>query len=90
LAVTPDTALSMAFLPAAYGSASDLGMLITIKFPNGSEIFTSNFVAGAFTVDADGQKLESTSLVTNEAFHASGKVGNSNEPGSGPGGYAYN
>ncbi|MBK6965325.1 MAG: hypothetical protein IPH20_15675 [Bacteroidales bacterium] len=90
MAVAPDPTLSMAFLPAAYGSASDLGMGITVKFPNGSMIFTSNSPAGAYTIDAEGNKLESTSLVTNDAFSASGTVDNSNDPGSGPGGYAYN
>jgi len=90
MAVVPDPTLSMAFLPAAYGSASDLGMGITVKFPNGSMIFTNNSPVGAYTIDADGNKLENTSLVTNDAFFANGTVDNSNDPGSGPGGYAYN
>jgi hypothetical protein len=90
MAVAPDPIQSQAMLPAAYGSSSDQGMGIMIKFPNGSEIFTSNIVDGSFTVNADGMKLENTSLVTNNAFHASGTAGNSNDPGSGPGGYAYN
>lgn len=90
MAVAPDPQLSIAFLPAAYGSASDQGMAITVKFPNGSDIFTTNFPAGAFTIAADGLKIESTSLVTNNAFSAGGTVDNSTEPGSGPGGYAYN
>jgi hypothetical protein len=90
MAVAPDPTLSMALLPAAYGSTSDLGMGITVKFPNGSMIFTNNSPAGAYTIDADGNKLENTSLVTNDAFFANGTVDNSNDPGSGPGGYAYN
>jgi hypothetical protein len=90
MAVAPDPQLSMALLPATYGSVSDQGMGIIIKFPNGSQIFSTNSPAGAFTVATDGSKLESTSLVTNNAFSAIGTVDNSNDPGSGPGGYAYN
>ncbi|MBK7173690.1 MAG: hypothetical protein IPH84_10765 [Bacteroidales bacterium] len=90
MAVVPDPAVSMAFLPANYGSLSDQGMSIMVKFPNGSQIFTSNSVAGSYVVDADGNKIESTNLVANDAFSASGTVDNSNKPGSGPGGYAYN
>jgi hypothetical protein len=90
MAVAPDPTVSMAFLPAAYGSSSDQGMSINILFPNGSEIFTSNTVAGSFTIDAEGRKLQSSNLVINNAFSASGTVEGSNNPGSGPGGYAYN
>ncbi|MHC1777040.1 MAG: hypothetical protein AB9834_16690 [Lentimicrobium sp.] len=90
MAVVPDPTVSLALLPAAYGSASDLGMGITVKFPNGSMIFTNNSLAGAYTIDADGNKLENTSLVTNDAFFANCTFENSSEPGSGPGGYAYN
>lgn len=88
--VVPDASQSMAFLPATFGSASLQGMTITIKFPNGSGIFTSNFIDGAFTVDVNGRMIASTNLVADEAFSASGNDGDSNTPGSGPGGYAYN
>lgn len=90
MATVPDQQLSMVSLPATYGSASDLGMGIMVLFPNGTRIFTANSPAGAFTIDSGGNKLENTSLVTNNAFTALGSYNNSNEPGSGPGGYAYN
>jgi hypothetical protein len=61
-------------------------MGITVEFPNGVLIFTSNFVDGAFTVDVNGRILAKTNLVANEAFSAGGTVENSNLPGSGPGG----
>ena len=61
-----------------------------IMFPNGAEIGTSNSPAGAFTVNAAGTRLASTNLVANDDFLAAGTVDNSNLPGSGPGGYAYN
>jgi len=89
-AVVPTAPLSMALLPAAFGSPSLSGMGITIDFPNGSHIFTSNSVDGAFTIDANGRNLASTNLVLNAAFSAGGQVEDSNLPGSGPGGYAYN
>lgn len=89
MAVTPDPQISMAFLPANYGSVSDVGMGIIIKFPNGSYIATKN-TAGAYTISADGQKIENTAAVANTAFLANGTSGNSNDPGSGPGGYAFN
>jgi hypothetical protein len=64
-------------------------MGIIIKFPNGSYIATKN-TAGAYTISADGQKIENTAAVANTAFLANGTSGNSNDPGSGPGGYAFN
>ncbi|MDD4602999.1 MAG: hypothetical protein PHF97_04245 [Bacteroidales bacterium] len=88
--IVPPSAKSTAFLPATFGSASLQGMAITITFPNGSTIFTSNALDGSFTVDINGRVLASTSLVSDDAFLASGNVDNSNLPGSGPGGYAYN
>jgi len=81
MAIVPEPTLSMAFLPAAYGSVSDVGMGITVKFPNSSMIFTSNSPAGVSTIDADGNKPESTSLLTNNAISAIGQVDNSTEPG---------
>jgi hypothetical protein len=65
-------------------------MGITVKFPIGSDIFTTNFPAETLTVATDGSKIESTSLVANNAFSASGIVDNNIEPGSGPAGYACN
>jgi len=88
--VVPLSPLSVAILPAAYGSPSLEGQGIMIMFPNGAEIGTSNSPAGAFTVNAAGTLLASTNLVANDAFLAAGTVDNSNLPGSGPGGYAYN
>lgn len=88
--VTPSSQLSMALLPAAFGSSSLQGMGITIDFPNGSHVFTSNTFDNSFTIDANGRVLSSTSLVNNDAFSAGGPVDNSNLPGSGPGNYAYN
>lgn len=90
MVVLPDTTLSSALLPAQYASASETGMTIVIKFPNGSVIATDNSVNGSFTVDETGNVIESSALVANDAFTASGTVDNSNNPGSGPGGYAYN
>jgi hypothetical protein len=90
MVVTPDPQQSLMMLPATYGSSSDAGAALMVKFPNGSYIFTSNAVAGSFTVDASGTKIESTAAVLNNAFSAGGTVENSTEPGSGPGGYAYN
>ncbi|NOU46157.1 MAG: hypothetical protein HOO86_03745 [Bacteroidales bacterium] len=88
--IVPVATLSMAFLPAAFGSVSQMGMAINVEFPNGSHISTTNFVDGSFSVDANGRVIASTNLVADEAFSAAGLVENSNEPGSGPGGYAYN
>ena len=88
--ITPTGSLSIAFLPIAYGSPSLQGLGINIEFPNGSHISSSNLVDGAFTIDANGRVLASTSLVANAAFIAGGQVDDSNLPGSGPGGYAYN
>ena len=88
--VVPAGPLSIALLPATFGSASLSGMGITIDFPNGSNFFTSNSIDGAFTIDANGRNLASTNLVSTAAFSAGGQVEDSNLPGSGPGGYAYN
>jgi hypothetical protein len=88
--IVPATPLSIALLPASFGSSSSLGMGITVQFPNGSQIATTNSPEGAFTVDANGRVLANTNLVSNNAFFASGTIDNSNLPGSGPGGYAYN
>jgi hypothetical protein len=65
-------------------------MGINIEFPNGSHIATTNTVDGSFTIDVNGRLLANTNLVQKEAFSAGSGIGNSNEPGSGPGGYAYN
>jgi len=89
-AVVPTAPLSIAILPAAFGSPSASGQGIIIMFPNGANIGTNNSFDGSFTVDAAGNVLASTSLVSSSAFTASGPVENSNLPGSGPGGYAYN
>lgn len=88
--VIPQAPLSLAILPASFGSSSLLGQGINIIFPNGSELSTANSTDGAFTVNAVGQVLASTALVATDAFLASGTVDDSNLPGSGPGGYAYN
>jgi hypothetical protein len=90
LAIAPVVNLSIALLPAYFGSPSTTGMGINVEFPNGSHIFTTNSIDGSFIVDENGYVLESTDAVSNEAFSAGGTVENSNEPGSGPGGYAYN
>lgn len=89
LAVTPDANLSTAILPAAFGSISESGMGVNVMFPNGTQISTANDVA-ALTVDANGRILSNTPAFEGNAFTASGLVDDSNEPGSGPGGYAYN
>ncbi|MBK6965328.1 MAG: hypothetical protein IPH20_15690 [Bacteroidales bacterium] len=44
----------------------------------------------ACTYITEGNKPESTSLVTNDALSACGTGGNSNDQGSGPSGDAYN
>ncbi len=88
--VVPDQQLSMAFLPGSYGSQSDQGLGIIIEFPNGSTIMTNNDEAGTFTVDPTGRIIESTALVEDDAFLASTGIGDSNDPNSGPGLYAYN
>jgi len=88
--IVPTATLSMALLPSTFGSVSQMGMAINIDFPNGSNISTSNFVDGSFSVDINGRVISSTNLVADEAFSAGGQVDNSNNPGSGPGGYAYN
>jgi len=88
--VAPDPQLSMVFIPGTYGSQSEQGMGIIIKFPNGSSIFTNNEVAGSFTIDPTGNVIESTSLVENDAFFAHTYIGDSEDPTSGPGQYASN
>ena len=81
---------SMATLPLPYNTTPASGEGIIITFPNGSFIGTTNDVAGAFTVSADGRTITSTAAVSSEAFTASTNVIDANTPGSGPGGYAYN
>lgn len=88
--IVPTATVSMAFLPAPFGSTSTSGMGISVEFPNGSYISTSNLVDGSFTVDANGRVIASTNLVADEAFGAAGQVEDSTYAGSGPGGYAYN
>lgn len=90
MAVLPDPQLSMAFLPGTYGSQSESGMAFLIEFPNGSTIFTNNTDDGSFTVDPTGNIIESTALVEDDAFLAATNIGDSNDPLSGPGLYAYN
>jgi hypothetical protein len=81
---------NMATLPLPYNTTPTIGQGILITFPNGSFIGTSNSVDGSFTVSADGRTISSSAAVSSEAFTASTSVGDSNTPGSGPGGYAYN
>jgi len=81
-------ALSLATLPETFGSTSLSGQGIMINFPNGSSIFTEN-MAGALIVSANGRSLSNVSIPGTEAFSA-GTGDDSNLPGSGPGGYAYN
>lgn len=90
MVVLPDTTISMAFLPKEYGMASESGYGIIIQFPNGFNIGTNNGSNGTFTISADGNTLKSTPLVEDEAFSAGNIALSSNDPGSGPGGYAYN
>lgn len=90
MVVLPDTTISMAFLPKEYGIASESGYGIIIQFPNGFNIGTNNGSNGTFTISADGNTLKSTPLVEDEAFSAGNIALSSNDPGSGPGGYAYN
>lgn len=88
--VTPDATLSLALLPSTFGTTAPSGDGISVMFPNGSTIATTNG-AGALSVSSDGKTLSSTSAVSTMAFTASsGTVADSNMPGSGPGGYAYN
>ncbi len=88
--VVPKSPISIALLPASFGTSSLVGQGISIEFPNGSHIFTSNSLDGSFSIDTEGRTLASTELVKNKAFSAGGTVENSTLPGSGPGGYAYN
>ncbi len=90
MVVLPDTTLSMAMLPKEYGMASESGFGIMIKFPNDAFIGTNNSVNGTFTISADGNTLKSTPLVEDGVYMATTNIGTSNDPGSGPGGYAYN
>ena len=88
--VVPVTPISVAVLPEFFGGTPKLGMGFTVNFPNGSYIYTNNTVENSFTVDPYGQYISSSEIVSGEAYGASGIIGNANEPGSGPGGYAWN
>lgn len=90
MSVVPNAQMSMVFLPGAYGSQSAQGQGLLLEFPNGSTIMTNNDCDGAFTVDPTGKVIASSALVEDDAFLASSNIGDANEPGSGPGGYAYN
>lgn len=90
MAVVPDQQLSMALLPGAYASEGEQGMGFVIEFPNGSTIMTNNNDAGCFTVNPAGTLIASTALVEDDAFLAGTNIGDSNNPLSGPGQYAYN
>lgn len=90
MAVVPNHELSMAFLPGTFASQGQSGMGIMIDFPNGSTIMTNNNETGCFTVDPTGNVIESTALVENDAFLAHTGIGDSENPTSGPGLYAYN
>jgi hypothetical protein len=71
------------------GATSQTGDGVSVSFPNGTTIMTTNDVGG-LTVSADGKTISSTSAVATKAFTATGTVSDSNTAGSGPGGYAYN
>lgn len=90
VAVVPDAKLSMAFLPGTYSSDGEQGMGFLIEFPNGSSIMTNNNMNGCFTVNPSGTVIASTALVEGDAFLATTNIGDSNDPASGPGQYAYN
>lgn len=90
MAITPNSQLSMAILPASYGSQSEPGQGLIIEFPNGSTIMTNNNIAGAFTVNPQGNVIASSALVEDDAYLAATNIGDSNNPMSGPGQYAYN
>ncbi len=88
--VIPVAPISLAMLPEFYGGIPKTGMGFKIDFPNGSYIYTNNTYENSFTVDPYGQYISSNEMPNEEAFGASGIIGNANEPGSGPGGYAWN
>jgi hypothetical protein len=88
--VVPVSPISVAMLPETFGSTSKWGMGFQINFPNGSHIGTNNAIDGSFTVDLYGHYIANSNLVSEEAFSAGLSIYNSNDPGSGPGGYAYN
>jgi hypothetical protein len=87
--VVPSSPTSTATLSTVFGSTSGSGEGIYVSFPNGSTIFTVNN-EGALAVSSDGNTLSSTEAFAGDAFSASSSIPDSNIPGSGPGGYAYN
>ena len=90
MVVLPDTVHSLVLVPGEYNSTSTYGQGIFITFPNGYSIGTNNLIDGTFTVDPTGTIISSTSAVENDAFDAGTTELSSNEPNSGPGGFAYN
>lgn len=89
MTVLPDTIVSMVFVPGQFNSLSTSGMAVSVKFPSGYSIITTNTGDGNFSVDATGTLISSTPLVENHAFSAGNAELDSNDPASGPGGYAY-
>jgi hypothetical protein len=90
MAVVPNQELSMVFIPGNYGSQGAQGMGIIIEFPNGSTIMTNNSYDGCFSIDPTGTVIASTAIVEDDAFLAGTGIGDSEDPTSGPGLYAYN
>jgi hypothetical protein len=80
--IVPVSPESTAILPANFGSNSKTGMNIKIVFPNGARIVTNDCIEESFIVDANGNNISSTPIVSYYAFVAYGEEGN------GPGGYS--
>jgi hypothetical protein len=86
---TSQVATNIAELPCTNPSQSGSGIIV--MFPNGSTIGTTN-QANALTVTNSGRTIENSAdpAFTGMTWTGSTVVGDSNSPGSGPGGHVYN